>query len=258
LLYADWIKKHKHQIWRITMKRLTTFLFCVAIIFSTGCASQYMQPVVHSATSAQLTPEQSAIVFFRDTSFGGAIQAPIAEDINGNVSFVGIVSANTKFLHKTSPGQHVYIVGGESSNLLFTDLAPQKFYYVRVSPKIGLLKARFKFEPVLPGDAADLADDLDDCKWVAPNAESQAWFADNRASMQDKLNEALADDKKDGPAERINVRTNDGLPNLINALAPQKAQQAETKTALPGRFFGRTPPSFFWSILHFRLILRRS
>ncbi|MDR2604548.1 MAG: hypothetical protein LBC55_04240 [Desulfovibrio sp.] len=197
------------------MKKLTSFLFCCVLILSTGCASQYMQPVVHSPSTAQLTPEQSAIVFFRDTSFGGAIQAPIAESVNNNVAFVGIVSANTKLLHKTAPGQHVYVVGGESSNLLFADLEPQKFYYVRVDPKMGLWKARFKFEPVIPGNAADLPDDLAGCKWVAPNTESQSWFADNKASMQEKLNDALADDKKEGATERVRLNKNDGLPNLI-------------------------------------------
>jgi hypothetical protein len=197
------------------MKLLSSILFCLLIILSSGCASQYMQPVVHSPSTAQLTQEQSAIVFFRDTSFGGAIQAPIAEGVNDNVSFVGIVSANTKFLHKTTPGQHIYVAGGEGANLLFADLEPQKFYYVRVSPKMGLWKARFKFEPILPGNSAELASDLSDCKWVAPNTESQTWFTENRASMQEKLNEALADDKKEGGAERVRLNKNDGLPNLI-------------------------------------------
>jgi hypothetical protein len=198
-----------------SMKRLTTILFFVAIIATTSCASQYMQPVVHAPSAAQLSPEQSAIVFFRDTSFGGAIQAPIAEGINNNVSFVGIVSANTKLLHKTTPGQHIYVVGGESSNLLFADLEPQKFYYVRVSPKMGLWKARFKFEPVLPGNAAELVDDLADCKWVAPNPDSQAWFADNKSSMQEKLHDGLEDDKKEGGTERVRIIKGNGLPNLI-------------------------------------------
>jgi hypothetical protein len=200
------------------VKNFLKILFCFSIIFSTGCASQYMQPVVHSPSSSQLSPEQSAIVFFRDTSFGGAIQAPIAEGINdSNVSFVGIVSANTKFLHKTTPGQHLYVVGGESTNLLFADLEPQKFYYVRVEPKFGVWKARFKFEPIRQGGVSELADVLGGCKWVAPNTESQAWFADNRASMRAKLIEALEDDKKDGPAERVKLNKPDGLATLIQA-----------------------------------------
>jgi hypothetical protein len=200
------------------VKSFLKILFSFSIIFSTGCASQYMQPVVHSPSSAQLSPDQAAIIFFRDTSFGGAIQAPIAEGtVDNNVLFVGIVSANTKFLHKTTPGQHLYVVGGEGANLLFADLEPQKFYYVRIDLKMGLWKARFKFEPVRQGGTGELADDLADFKWVAPNTESQAWFADNKASMQDKLNEALEDDKKDGPAERIKLNKPDGLPNLIQA-----------------------------------------
>jgi hypothetical protein len=200
------------------MKRFVCAVFILSSLFSAGCASKYMEPVIHDAATGQLAPDQSAIVFFRDTGFGGAIQAPVAEGIDGDVVFVGIISANTKFLHKTTPGEHIYVVGGESSNVLFANLEPQKFYYVRVSPKMGIFKARFEFEPVSPlqeKNLQDLSDGLAGCKWVAPNPLSQAWFAENKSNLREKLENALKKDKDREPADRAVVNPENGIAELL-------------------------------------------
>ncbi|MCL1985178.1 MAG: hypothetical protein FWG59_01850 [Betaproteobacteria bacterium] len=181
---------------RKVMLVLAALAACAALV---GCASKHMEVATIGQNDGALSENQAAIVFFRDTSFGGAIQAPVVESFveatGSNVEFVGIVSANTKLLHKTTPGKHIFIVGGESSNMLEADLAPQKFYYVRVDPKMGLMKARFAFEPVLVNDEK-LQKLLSGCTWVTSGPTAQAWFNENKDSMQGKAESAAEKEKR--------------------------------------------------------------
>ncbi|MDR2695271.1 MAG: hypothetical protein LBC79_02690 [Deltaproteobacteria bacterium] len=168
------------------MRKVMLALAVVAVYVAlAGCASKHMETATIGQNEDALADNQSAIIFFRDTSFGGAIQAPLVESRGANVEFVGIISANTKLLHKTTPGKHLFIVSGESSNMLEADLAPKKFYYVRVDPKLGFAKARFAFEPVSVADEK-LQKALSGCTWVTSGATAQAWFNENQASMQSK------------------------------------------------------------------------
>ena len=177
---------------RKAMLILTAVACCAALA---GCASKHMEVTAIGQNEGILADNQTAIVFFRDTSLGGGIQAPIVEAKDTSIEFVSIISANTKFLYKTSPGRHVFIVGGESSSMLVADLAPQKFYYVRVDPKFGVWKARFAFEPILLADEK-LQKALSGCKWVTSGATSQAWFSENKESMQSKADDAAKQEKK--------------------------------------------------------------
>lgn len=173
-------------------KRLLSLLLAFCFVF-TGCASKHMQPVSVTPTMAQLSENQSAVIFFRDTSFGGAIQAPIAEASQNDLLFVGIVSANSRILHKTTPGKHLYVIGGEGSSLLEADLAPGKFHYVLVNPKMGMWKARFELVPINNVDAASekFRKDVASCAWYAAKPEAAQWFANHKQSMWDKLDNAI-------------------------------------------------------------------
>jgi hypothetical protein len=172
------------------MKKNVCLLIMSVFFGLAGCASKHMQVAILDQSADTLPGNQSAIVFFRDTNFGGAIQAPIAEEQAGDIALVGILSANTRILHKTTPGKHFYVVGGEDSNLLETDLDSGKFYYVRVDPKMGMWKARFVFEPV-PPDTASLPADLSGCQWVTTKPEAETWFLENKPSMKAKLDSAI-------------------------------------------------------------------
>jgi hypothetical protein len=183
-------------------------VLAVAVMTMTGCASKHMDVVTIKQNEGVLAKNQAAIVFFRDTVFGGAIQAPVVESLDKDVAFVGIVSANTKLLHKTTPGQHIYVVGGEGSNMLEADLAPQKFYYVRVTPKMGFWKARFAFESIAADDVK-LQKALSGCTWVTAGATSQAWFNDNKSDLQSKSDDAAEKES------RAILRPENGLDMLI-------------------------------------------
>lgn len=189
------------------MRKLMLVL-AIAALAMTGCASKHMERAATGQNEVVLAKNQAGIVFFRDTTLGGGIQAPVVESLEKDVAFVGIVSANTKLLHKTTPGRHVYVVGGEGSNRLVADLAPQKFYYVRVSPKMGFWKARFVFEPVFITDEK-LPKALSGCQWVVKGATAQAWFIHHKNNLQGKSEAAAA--KKSG----ADLKAENGSDRLI-------------------------------------------
>ncbi len=189
------------------------FMFFLGI---SGCASKHMEPVATGAANVTVGANESAVVFLRSTTIGGAIQAPVVEGggvLNSDstsIHFVAIVSAGAKVFHKTTPGKHFYVVGGESSEMLEATLTGGKTYYVRLSPRIGFVKARFVFEPIPQSEVATAGfkKDFDWCDWYANSPSSTQWFNDNLPSLQEKYAKAAekhrtgsSKDRKVMPAE---------------------------------------------------------
>lgn len=173
-------------------------LLLVALIFCaiTGCASNLMQPVNAESLPQLLQEDQAAVIFFRPSSFGGAIQAPVIEGASGDrLELVGIVSSGYKVLYMTTPGLHYFVVGGESSDLLEAHLEGGKFYYVLVDPRMGGFKARFALVPMLYEQLGtkDFNSDMQYCKWVVPKPEAEQWFKDNWPSLQSKYKAAMVE-----------------------------------------------------------------
>ena len=194
------------------MKKLRLSLLALLLLVVSGCSSSHMEVVAPELVDEHLGADESAIVFIRATSYGGGIQAPVAEVNGQELTFVSIVSSYTKALHKTTPGKHNYVVGGETSSMLEADLAPGKIYYVQVEPFMGLWKARFELIPIIAADlkTESFKKDLGACKWVQPGATAQLWFEDNLPSMKMKALEAQkkiltlrAEDGVDTPVEPI-------------------------------------------------------
>jgi hypothetical protein len=188
------------------MKRFG-ILFAFVLLLG-GCASVHMQEAAPEASEATLSENQSVVVFFRDSILGAAIQAPVVEVTDAGVKFVGIVSSKAKVLYRTTPGKHSFVVGGESSHMLVANLAPKKFYYVRVDPRIGFFKARFGLE-VMRGDEPALRKVLSECKWQKPGPSAQAWLLENKESMEEKCKAAAEDSDKES------LNPSDGFDILI-------------------------------------------
>ena len=169
------------------MKKLFSLVALAAFFALSGCSSKLMDPVV----SQQVTPqgEEASITFFRSSMLGGMVQAPIAEEIPlADLQLVGICSTDTKVRHIVTPGQHIYVVGGESGSLLEAEVAPGMNYYVRVTPRFGWAKARFEMVAVSPEELAspEVQKEIRGCVLVSPNKTAEKWFAENKKSMKDK------------------------------------------------------------------------
>ena len=174
------------------MKKIFRLGVMLALLLSlTACSSKLMDPMLEQQ---QPVPQgnEASITFFRTSSFGGMIQAPIAEETASGLELVGISSMDTKIRHVVAPGKHIFVVGGESGSLLDEDLAPQKHYYVKVSPGFGWGKARFTMTPVPPQDLAapGMQKEIRECVPVSKNDKAAQWFFENKDSMTEKLRTA--------------------------------------------------------------------
>ncbi len=193
------------------MRKLVLFFMVVMCAGMMGCASKFMQPVDPAAMNTAVSQDESVIVFFRATSVGGGIQAPVIEaSEDGKLSYVAIVSAATKYLHRTTPGKHLYVVGGESSEMLEADMEAGKTYYAYVSPRMGWWKARFAFVPVPDATDESFKKDLAWCKWVQNTPGGETWFQDNLPSLQTKYTDALKEHQEAKPEDKKIIRPEHG------------------------------------------------
>ena len=194
-----------------------SFPLFVAILlvgaFLTGCAtSSKMQAV--SPEQAQAVPEAgtSLVVFMRPSNFGGAVQSSVFEIKEGDPELIGIVSANTKVAYQAEPGEHLFMVIGESADFMSAELEAGKTYYALVTPRMGVWKARFSLDPV---HAAELgSEDFDDwfgqCTWMENTPASEGWARENANSIYSKYTKYYADWMEKSAAERPRLMAEDG------------------------------------------------
>lgn len=172
---------------------VVTFLMilCLSVV---GCVSKLVKPVDPAMMIAAMSGEEAAVVFLRPTQLGSGTQAPVAEAVDGQLRFVGIVSADTKLLYKTTPGRKFFVVGGGSSQLLEAEFAPGKTYYCAILPQEeGGVKARFAFVPYTNDDLLKdgFIRDWERCAWYENTPEGHAWFTKSLPSMRKKYAAAL-------------------------------------------------------------------
>lgn len=201
----------------IMRKTLLALCSIMLLVVVSGCASKHMQVISPSEVNDTPTEHESSVVFMRVTSFGGGVQAPLGESIGSSVKFIGISSAWTKILYKTTPGKHIFFVGGESASMIEATLDPGKIYYVEVDPNMGVFKARFS---LLPFDLNKIQSDsfnkdLVKCEWVVNGATAEQWFLENRASMEEKAKTAQEKFAKTEPEKQKRVLSNFGVERSI-------------------------------------------
>ena len=189
------------------MRKLVLAFLAVAILGITGCAtaSKLMAVTTPNAVDQTVSEGEAAIVFVRPTNYGGAVQAPIVKvEADNSISLVGISSAKTKIFYRTTPGNHVFVVGGESGRMLQATLDGGKIYYVKVDPSMGFAKARFSLLPVSQAELAKegFRKDLGGSEWVMPSSSANVWFLDNKSSLLDKVSIAKEKFQKAKPEDR--------------------------------------------------------
>ena len=101
------------------------------LLLLSGCQSTLMEP---SANQAQTNAGvgQSQVVFIRSAFLAKAIQASVYDITSGTPEFIGIVSNDTKVSYMTSPGEHMFMVVGESADFLKATVLEGKTYYTVV------------------------------------------------------------------------------------------------------------------------------
>lgn len=176
-------------------------LACVVLII-TGCATAtttHMSPV-EGATEFRPEPGKSLVVFMRPSRFGYAILSTVYD----GEDYIGTVPANTRFAWQTSPGEHMFMVIGESADFMKADLAPDKTYFARIVARMGVWKARFSLVPYNHAEPeSDLQAWLNSSTPLITNENGKAWARDNAASIREKHDKYLPQWQKKPEANRI-------------------------------------------------------
>lgn len=188
-------------------------LAALALLLS-GCEGtvQHMRTIPAAAPPVVPEPGKALVVFMRPSGIGFGVQSSVFEIKDNYPVLIGIVAAKTKVAYRVSPGKYLFMVIGENADFLSAEILPDRTYYVRVEPRMGMWKARFGLEPVgqkvLGG--AGFAGELNECKWVEKTAESDAWASGSIVSIQSKRTEYYPDWIKQVEANRPRLLPEDG------------------------------------------------
>lgn len=164
-----------------------SLLFTAVFIFS-GCATTEHMTAVEGEAKLSPDPGKSMVVFMRPSSYGGAILSTVYD----GVEYIGTVPANTRFSYQTEPGEHMFMVIGESADFMKADLAPNKIYYARVAARMGVWKARFSFIPYNGESEEDLQAWIKDTKPMIMNEKGKVWAEQNASSIKAKHDKYLS------------------------------------------------------------------
>lgn len=200
------------------MKKIRGFTaYCAAFVFAlflSGCAGtvKNMQAVPPDRVVSAPVQGKSLVVFMRPSGMAYAIQSSVFDVTGTTPSLVGILAAKKKVAYQLEPGQHTFMVVGESGDFMSAELEANKTYYALVTPRMGVWKARFSLKPVTADElkSAEFTKWLADCEWVEKAPESDAWASDNMADIQSKQKEYYTDWMKKEASERPKLLPKDG------------------------------------------------
>ena len=193
------------------MKRiglLSVLLLVIGFLGLAGCASNSMRPVTDiAAITKPLSQDEAAIVFFRPSALAQAIQAPVLEVVGDQLQFVALIPFGTKFLHKTTPGKHLYLIDGEFGYFMDSDLEGGKTYYACVDPRIGWWRARFVFVPVTSQDFTGdkFTTDFARCNWYENSHESLRWFENEEIRLKNRYADLIQKYSSFKPEEKTKM-----------------------------------------------------
>ena len=175
------------------MKKIIYGIIVLAIAMGfSGCAGKVRNMSVAPAGKTIEAPQKgkAQVVFMRPSSFGFFIQSAVFKMSNDKPSIIGIVAAKKKVSYEVEPGEHLFMVTGESADFMSAKLEAGKTYYALVTPRMGANKARFSLKPI---HAAELNTKkfnswLNSCQLVEVSQDTHMWANKNSNSVQAKYN----------------------------------------------------------------------
>ena len=173
----------QHRIWFYLSLLLIS-------IFLSGCAGsvKHMRVVAPEQVVSSPAQGKAMVVFMRPATLGFAIQSSVFEVDQNDHMIVGVVAAKKKVAYQLAPGEHLFMVVGESTDYMAAELEADKTYYALVTPRMGVWKARFSLKPVHADqlDSAEFNKWFDACEWVEKIPAADTWAADNMESIKSK------------------------------------------------------------------------
>ena len=195
--------------------RLLKIGFVLAALLFFGCAGsvKHMREISDKHAGYAPNPNQALIVFMRPSGFGYAIQSSVFELVDDYPKLIGIVAAKKKVAYNLMPGEHLFMVIGESADFIKADVQAGKTYHVLITPRMGAWKARFSLNPIHKDQAESkkLAEWDRECSWVEKTPASDQWAASNMPSIQGKKTKYMEKWLQRPERERPALRNEDGF-----------------------------------------------
>jgi hypothetical protein len=171
------------------------FIFLFSLLLLTGCAGTVKNMQASSldkTVTVKPEPGKALVVFMRPSGMGYAVQSSVFEVKGEQPVLAGIVAAKAKAGYQVEPGKHLFMAIGETAEFMDADVLADKTYYARVSPRMGMWKARFILEPLKADvlNSGEFKSDFEECIWVEKSAESERWSRENMGSVQNKRAES--------------------------------------------------------------------
>ncbi len=146
----------------------------------------YMAKSDRSIISA---PDRAVLVFMRRYSFGSSNASSVFDVSENETKLVGILYNNeTKIMYDVAPGEHTFMVVGESADFLKATVLAGKIYYLLVQPRVGFWKDRYSFRPLRQSDLAspDFSDWDQHTVLVENTPQSEEWARKNSLDIERK------------------------------------------------------------------------
>jgi len=177
-----------------------------------GCAKKSpMQNLGPAGINETVNLDESVIVFFVPAN-QLRLHIPIVEtDEVGNLSLVTILVPGTKYLHRTTPGKHLYFLSTVRgrSEMLEANVEAGKAYYTYVSQHPDSRGSdpeyfhAFQFVPVSKITEESFREDFALCQWFKNARLTEEWFERNRPDLQKRYIEAQTRHKEAGSQKVI-------------------------------------------------------
>ena len=168
------------------------------------------------------TPEEgkALVIFLRSTFVGSAISASVYDAPDNETKFIGIIQNKQRVAHQAEPGVHRFMVIAENADFMDATLEAGKTYYVLVSPRMGVWKARFSLLPIHSDPAIEHnVHSADFKKWMASTQlvevtdKNIAWYERTKANIEEKKADYLKKWNAMLPADKaeLTIKAEDGV-----------------------------------------------
>ncbi len=228
------------------MKIIRMAMIAAAVLGLGACTSSRMTAIPEPAVIAAPQPDKATVVFYRSSAFGGAVQSSVFDVTSDPPAFVGIVSSGMKLAYVVPPGQHRFMVIGESADFMDAQLLPKRTYYALVAPRVGVWKARFSLRPRAAGDD-ETQQQVASCKWYDNTPELAAMGAgdharDHRAGAEIPARMAGEERRQAGAARRRRTLNPAHAAGRISATPSSSRAWMVVRTITRGSASGQDRP----------------
>jgi hypothetical protein len=197
------------------MARLLRFALLLLVLCSPAAFAKSKLMTPASQQEPKPAEGKALVVFMRPSFYGGAISSSIYDAPDGGTTFLGVLKYKDKVAVQMDPGVHRLMVIAENADFLDATFEAGKTYYVLVKARPGVWKARFSLIPVHNKADAEYSLQMPDfAEWtkgtsfVEKTGEADAWYEENKVSVEEKKTDYLVKWNKMLPEERAELVLN--------------------------------------------------